>query len=199
MNKIFLFLLSFWPLYILIFLKNLTELSGEERNDLLHGKFQAYLLTQMHSGRVLGDLFMVLLIVAIVLLPIAFFRFLCRKERTGAYEKSNLKVFNKMDDGIVSYIMTYIIPLATLEMGSDLEDIIVNIFVFTFVGILFVRLDLVYLCPTILLFNFNIFYDNGSDEYFITHFKKTEIQERIMSKYNMKKYPLSDHFYYLTD
>lgn len=56
-------------------------------------------------------------------------------------------------DTIISYIVTYILPLISLDINSA-GSVGSNIFMFLLIGVLYVRLDLIYLNPILALFGY---------------------------------------------
>ncbi len=56
-------------------------------------------------------------------------------------------------DTIISYIVTYILPLVSLDINS-ISSLAANIFIFLLIGLLYVRLDLIYLNPIMAVFGY---------------------------------------------
>ena len=80
------------------------------------------------------------------------------------------------DDTIISYIMTYIIPIVTVNNISKYE-IIVNILLFILIGYLYIRLNLLYLNPLWSMLGY-IPYRINNDTILITNYKMTELKNK---------------------
>ena len=68
-------------------------------------------------------------------------------------KKILIENIERPDDTIISYIMTYIIPIVTVNSISKYE-IIVNILLFILIGYLYIRLNLLYLNPLWSMFGY---------------------------------------------
>lgn len=91
-------------------------------------------------------------------------------------KKILIENIERPDDTIISYIMTYIIPIVTVNNISKYE-IIVNILLFILIGYLYIRLNLLYLNPLWSMFGY-IPYRINNDTILITNYKMPELKNK---------------------
>lgn len=132
--KTIMFISSYFPLFIMILIlwnKNIYE-----------GIIQ---------GKVLWILFFVLLMLMISISILSLILF----TRGGDNKKICINKVSR-PDYILSYIMTYIIPLIS---GSEIsiEIFIVNFLLFILIGYIYIRLNLIYLNPLWAIFGYTIY------------------------------------------
>ena len=84
------------------------------------------------------------------------------------------------DDTVISYMMTYIIPILTTNL-VDKGEIIVNIILFLLIGYLYIRLNLLYLNPLWSMFGY-LSYRVNSDVVIVTNIKYKDIKHKSDSK-----------------
>jgi len=183
--KLNMFLISFQPLFIILIFKFVIE-----KAELISNKNKLSFLKALNvsfSSLLNNNIFCLLLYISII--PILLLIFInCISKDVNYY---NIKDFEVVSENIVSYVMTYIVPLTTLTVQSKLSDIVVNIILFLIIMILYVRLDLTYLNPVLLLFGYNIYkvylvqmngknYLNNNDSMYIITRKSTSKLEEIL-------------------
>lgn len=185
-DKINLFLSSFSPLFLILFINELTT------TNLKNLKNNVFILI----------VYFILIIIPSCILLLRF---------KSKYKKSQLpkKLINpqKLGDGIVSYIMTYIVPLSNWGVGTGIGKYLGSILVFLMVMILYIRFDLVYINPILAIF-FNVYradQSNGTSIFVITklnftnfsqYCKNTNNETRILPK--QKMYKITNSFFYLS-
>lgn len=153
--KLIMFISSYFPLYIMIiilyFKKILVGLS--EKN-----------ITWMIFILVLAILIIVSL-ASVVLL------------KSGSVKKKKDVIdLERPDDTVLSYIMTYIIPLIANE-DSSTEVYIVNILLFILIGYIYLRLNLIYLNPLWAMFG-HIVYRDADKEMIITNLSRESLRNK---------------------
>jgi len=79
--------------------------------------------------------------------------------KTKGNEKHTIKNIEKSGDALIGYVMSYIVQLATFDYETNL-GVIMGIFLYVLVGFLYIKLDLLYLNPTLMLFGYNVFLIN---------------------------------------
>lgn len=169
-TKVYLFLTSYIPLYILLIIANI-----DTKNGIING---LYLLWDTH--------FFWKLIFLLTLSPLLMVYYLFKKPHI--VEKPT--EYQSVEDNLISYIMTYITPLLTIQVSNTQDDrtVLINIILFFIIGLLYVKQDLVYLNPTFLLLGYNIFKEIESKRYVITR----------LSMENIREIRLEDNELYLT-
>lgn len=169
-DRVNLFLLSFMPLFlILAFELFMNELLKAGKNALL-----PTFLTEIKNP------FFALIIMVAVAPYIVFLV----KERTIYRNKllnnKKIKKAERLDDGIISYIMTYIVPLVSLNDDATIINYTVNIALFLVIMILYIKLELFYINP-ILEIKSNIYKCDmdGNTKYIMTSLKFAQFKSRI--------------------
>lgn len=147
------FISSYFPLYIIIIILYFSKLFKGlmEKNIIL---------------LIFTILLMILILVSVVSIIVL-------KQGQGTREKviSNLE---NPDDTVLSYIMTYIIPLVTNGDNSN-EVYIVNVILFVLIGYIYLRLNLIYLNPLWAIFGYLIYRDSNR-EIVITNISREELR-----------------------
>lgn len=169
-DKVNLFLLSFMPLFLIIIFELFM-------NELLKAKKIALLPTLLIELK--NPFFVLTLMVAVT--PYIIF---LTKERTIYRNKllnnKKLKKAERLDDGIISYIMTYIVPLVSLNDDATIVNYAVNIALFLVIMILYIKLELFYINP-VLEIRFNIYKCDmdGNTKYIMTNLKFAQFKSKI--------------------
>lgn len=168
MTRIVMFISSYFPLYIMIIILYFSKmLKGLEENN--------YLIL----------CFVILIGILIVISLISIFILKCGRG-TKVIDISSLE---NPDDTVLSYIMTYIIPLITNGDNSK-EVYIVNIFLFILIGYIYLRLNLIYLNPLWAMFGY-VIYKNANKEIIITNVSR----EILRHKEKLKGYYISNDIF----
>lgn len=159
-----LYISSYLPLYFLILvkeykqvlnaLKNITNLTVQIFNNMKNLNIQEF---NKLKNLILSDIavftVLAILIYSIYLLGKVFFS---KPTRTFSIKGD----FEPVSDSIMSYVMTYIIPLISVDF-SEPVTLVTNILLFWFIGVIYVKNDLIYLNPIISI-SHNI-YINGKN------------------------------------
>lgn len=152
-TRTIMFISSYFPLYIIIIILYFSKL-----------------LKGLIERNILIIIFTFLLVLLIVLSAVSI---ILLKKGQGTREKliSNLE---NPDDTVLSYIMTYIIPLVTNGDNSN-EVYIVNVILFVLIGYIYLRLNLIYLNPLWAIFGYLIYRDSNR-EIVITNISREELR-----------------------
>lgn len=153
--KIIMFISSYFPLYIMLLLLHYSKFN--DLNKLLKPKI---------------ILFLSALFVCIMISVVSIFLLF------NAKGTAPLKIgkTQRPDDTIISYMMTYIIPILSIDF-SDNGIVMVNVILFLLIGYLYVRLNLLYLNPLWSLFGYLPFIIND-DTIVISNMNYIEIKNR---------------------
>ena len=147
--KLQLFIVSFQPLFIILFIKFIIEYFEKSKISKLNlcDKIRVLLQDGGINYVIIG-----LLIISIV--PIFFLY--CRFNKKSIKRERPYK-YETLGDNMVSYVMTYIVPLTTLSISSSLSDVVGNIILFFIIMILYIRLDMSYVNPVLIILGFSIY------------------------------------------
>lgn len=183
-TKVNLFIISFQPLFLILAIKFIFEkienVKGKSISFDSVWKSFCFLLS--------NNWYMVLLYFSIM--PLVVFICICLLAKKR--KPLRVKKYDKLGENLVSYVMTYIVPLTTLSVCSKFSDFLGNIILFLIIMILYIRLDLTYLNPVLILLGFNIFkihlekmngdeYDEDVVNYIITKKSETKFDNFLNS------------------
>jgi hypothetical protein len=91
-----------------------------------------------------------------ILSSIVLWRTFSKLEKIGGkFEKQKGRIENT-GKYVLQYFLTYVIPFLTVEI-LDWQDLATYGIIFFIIGILYIKSDLIYLNPTLLLLRYNIF------------------------------------------
>lgn len=169
--KIDLFFVSFMPLFIILIIKVVIE-----NPEFWHSIFQ------LNSKNLFWLIILLLMFVPLIV-------FLFRSVYIIFIRKNHRKTgcilnISHLDDSIVSYIMTYFIPLMSLSYNSPLSDYVTNILLFALVMIIYIRMDLLYLNPVFILFGLNVYIIKVSnqDKFLLTNVTFAQLSSKTKNK-----------------
>ncbi|OYS45549.1 hypothetical protein CBF87_08510 [Limosilactobacillus reuteri] len=169
-DRVNLFLLSFMPLFlILAFELFMNELLKAGKNALL-----PTFLTEIKNP-------FFVLIITVAVAP--YIVFLVKERiiyRNKLLNNKKIKKAERLDDGIISYIMTYIVPLVSLNDDATIVNYTVNTALFLVIMILYIKLELFYINP-ILEIKSNIYKCDmdGNTKYIMTSLKFAQFKSKI--------------------
>ena len=143
--KVLLFLSSYYPLYMMLLVLNGDQFPKLAEFDPYAGVFLAVMAV------LIGISFLPLILIG-------------KGKNTKTIETGILK---KPDDTVVSYIMTYIVPILMFDF-QDPKMVTVNIILFMIIGCLYVRLNLVYINPLLAIFGY-VFYHTDKEQTIISN------------------------------
>lgn len=192
--KVDLFLVSFMPLFLIILIKVTLESEKVSDNSSVLSKIVDFFLRFrliVFTGNFFWETILILCIV-----PILVFYFQLHYKGKKSNVQFTVSNIEHLDDSIVSYVMTYIVPLTSLSYSSQLSEYVSNILLFILIMILYIRLDLVYLNPVLMLrWNFFRAKLSGEEHFIITKLTYAKFDSRVKNDktYNFKK--LSNSLY----
>ncbi|MDT2604815.1 hypothetical protein P7H46_03460 [Enterococcus pseudoavium] len=161
-----LFFSSYLPLYILLVIKDYEffyKMTKSIFSNLLRSNYSLHKFSLYQWGLYLG----VVLLTLVSIYTILRFIFAPSNKRykvDGEFEKSG--------DSVISYIVTYVIPLLSMDIKSA-NSVLINLLLFMFIGVLYVAQELIYLNPILALLGYN-FYTNGKN-IVLTRFSTEEL------------------------
>lgn len=180
LNKINLFFVSFTPLFLILFIDALNSSDEKLNLKIIFSNWLTFTL-----------------LLLIIFPPIIFIVKLAHYKKK---QLNNKKITNpeKIGDGIVSYIMTYIVPLSTLGVGQGNSKYFDSILIFIMIMILYIRYDLVYFNPMLALF-FNVYKVtlDKKDAYVMTRMSYAQFKDKISGNNGNSLYKISNSLYLL--
>lgn len=126
-----LFLSSYFPLYVILLFKNIKNISLE--NDL--------------GSKLCWFLFIDTLL---LIISICVVKCVCKGGKSNSLLVEEIE---KPNDDVINYIFTYIAPIISFNL-NDSDSIVVNLGLFVLIWYMYIRLDLLYINPLLLIFGF---------------------------------------------
>lgn len=160
--RIGLFLSSYTPVAIMIFLNDIKEFSLEQVGITLHKN------TVFWS--VLTGIFVVSLLMLVL--------WLIRMDRNAGNQIKLYEIYDiKSNDGeVLSYFVTFVIPILSLKVDSA-PSIVMNVMIIALVGIYFVQNNVLHFNPLLLLAGYHI-YSDSADHIIISRCDKYTIKNK---------------------
>lgn len=138
--KSLLFISSFLPLYVILIVK-FYEFDKSVAYNVINHKW----------------IFLILLILIIISIVIFLYFLMCEMNT-----EINVSQIENMNSEILTYFITYIIPLTTLE-ESNINYIIINLILFFVIGVFYVNSNQFYLNILFTIFGFNLYKDDQNN------------------------------------
>lgn len=160
--KIIMFISSYFPLYVMLLILHYDKYDSIEK------------IKQPHKV-----IFCVVILLCILLsfLPLILFR---KSKKENSLKLNELE---RPDDTVISYMMTYVIPIVTTNF-LDNGEVIINVILFLLIGYLYIRLNLLYLNPLLSAFGY-LSYRVNSDMIVITDIKYAELKSKVRGKVSL--------------
>lgn len=165
--KWLLFITSYVPLYLLLILVNLKIENWCDWKDFK-------LLKQAFCNHLFFNMTMIILSTCSVIVLICL-NFL----KSNDHVECTVKDVKNNSGDILNYFITYLFPLLSIDVNNSCS-VIVNILVFLIIGLLYMKGDLLYLNPMLLLFRYEVV--QVGDRIVITHKCSGELQKFIIEK-----------------
>lgn len=140
--KINLFISSYIPLYIIIFIQNMDMLN-------LQSIYKVYKINPIFWNTLL-----VLSIISIIALFIFF--------NGNHTKKVTFLEIKSIDNDILDYFITYIIPLNTIDITKG-NSILVNFIIFFIIGTYYIHSNLMHLNILLIFLGYNVFKDSNDN------------------------------------
>lgn len=160
--KTLLFISSYIPLFILLFIQNidieLVKMSNGDNN--ITKSIIAMVKNTWSKQPTLWIIIIILVILSIISLIVLFYNSNEKKEiNLNKKSFTNLKSLN---GNILNYFITYLIPLMTMDV-NDTISIIVNSLVFIIIGIFYISEDLIHLNLIYILLGYKVYETNNKE------------------------------------
>lgn len=177
-QKTLFYLSSFIPLYLLLFIQNIQirDKSGSflAPKDFFNQFFQA--------GTSISFFWIGLLILSLLSLFGVYLFFLVYTKTDGRIGEIKDTEFVREDT--LGYIVTYIVPLITMDIQSS-RSLVINFILFVIIGTFYVRNDQLFMNPLYNVFGYNVF--SAEDQIYITKISKSKMKIIAKRKIKVKK------------
>ncbi|CDA09748.1 hypothetical protein [Intestinibacter bartlettii] len=168
--RIRMFISSYFPLYVILLIL-----------------YRDKILSIIHYTNIITSIFIITL-VALCIISI----FVCiNLKRTKGNENHIFNEIQKTEDTIISYMMTYIVPILSIDL-QDSNTLIMNIILYILIGFMYVRLSLIYLNPLFLMCGYYI-YKSENEAVIISNISYIEL--RSLNGFRLKSTSLGNNIY----
>lgn len=184
--KIVLFNLSLIPLYLIFIIQyiDVSAIVNFSEYDKMATFTKELLITNIKI------LFFILLIILGFLSLLVF-------NKNNNYNREDAKKFESVeskDFDHLTFLSTYVLPLITFNL-NDIHSFIVLIFLIVMIGAIYIKSNLYYLNPTLLLFGYKIYKAKNAQTNIVLISKITLLSSCIKSRY----VNLGNNIYFLKD
>lgn len=170
-TKTFLYLSSFFPLFILLFIQNvkIRDSFGNllTRKNFLHSFFEKGMWSPESFFWYAVFFFLIASLVSIV----SFFAFYVKAEGISG----NLLGGNFERADTLGYIVTYIVPLTAMDISS-VRSLVINFLLFFIIGIFYIKNNQFFMNPIFNLLGYNILSSDSGCVY-VTKISPREMKE----------------------
>ncbi|AOV07991.1 hypothetical protein [Sporosarcina ureilytica] len=189
-QKILFYLSSFIPLYLLLIIQNLqiTDSDGKilSFKDFINQFFHTSTSVAFFWGGVLVLLFLSLFGVALFFLVYAN-----TDGRVGTIKDAEL-----IREDTMGYIVTYIVPLISMDVNSA-RSLTINLILFIIIGTFYVKNDQLFMNPLYNICGYNVF--SSEEQIYITKISKSKLKVIAKRKLSVKKVNLIGDIYVLSE
>lgn len=112
----------------------------------------------------LNDIFIPATVFAVVLLIFVIISIMSTVDlfRTKGNEQYKYESIDRSGDAVISYMMTYIVPLLS-ETFLTYRGFVINATLFVLIGVMYIKLDLIYFNPMWIILGYTVYLTNSGD------------------------------------
>lgn len=112
----------------------------------------------------LKDIFIPATVFALMLLVFVFISIMSTVDlfRTKGNEQYTYESLDRSGDAVISYMMTYIVPLLS-ETFLTYRGFVINATLFVLIGVMYIKLDLIYFNPMWIILGYTVYLTNNGD------------------------------------
>lgn len=182
------FITSYVPLYFILIIKHIDT---DKLNFTLVG------IKSFFAGSKTDVFFWSFIIIAFIMSIITLLTFKFVFTRGGSLKNLNLKIsdISNLQDSEMSYLLTYVVPLASINNTEDSKAMITNLILFILIGLMYTKNNLIYLNPAFSIVGYTVF--KASQKVYITKISRTEMNNIVLHKEEVFVSELGDNVYYL--
>lgn len=189
-QKILFYLSSFIPLYLLLVIQNI-QIFDDKGNILLTKEFFKQFIYTSTTVSIFWIGMLVLFILSLFGVALFFLVYAKTEGRTGSIKNAEF-----VREDTMGYIVTYLVPLISMDISSG-RSLIINFILFIIIGTFYVKNDQLFMNPLYNICGYNVF--SAEDHIYITKISKSKL--KIIAKRNLsvKKVNLIGDIYVLTE
>lgn len=186
-TKFCFYLLSMTLFFVIVFILG-TDMTNETKDTNTFWENILSLCT-------LGNIVPLICVTAFVYIGIFVYR-LSQKAKGTRQGPIEIKKLQNVNNDILAFVGTYFLPLVSFSLAEKWQHLVVLVLLFVVIGIIYVRADIYYTNPTLLLFGYRVYRLegrlNGNDieRIVISHGELT-------SKDLLYYIPIDDNTYYV--
>lgn len=135
------FISSYFPLYVILLI-------------LYYDKFNS--IEKIKQILKFKDTTISIFIIALIVFVFISIATCIDLKRTRGNEKHNFRNIENTGDTLISYMMTYIVPILSIDLADD-KTLIINLILYVLIGFMYIKLNLIYLNPLFLFWGYYIY------------------------------------------
>lgn len=170
--KFLMFISSYFPLYIMLLI-------------LHYDKYDC--LCELQQLKAITFVGVIIICIILSLISLIFLKI------SQGDKPMRIEEIERPDDTIISYMMTYIIPILTTSFLNR-GEILVNILLFLLIGYLYIRLNLLYLNPLWSIFGY-LSYRANSDVVIVTNIQYSRLKQIKINNKSLKGFYLANDIF----
>ena len=187
-TKIFLYLSSFFPLFILLVIQNI-KISNDEDWYNMNGFVNQFFVNGLYAPE---SIFWIVVIIFIISSIISIVIFILGFVNASGDEASLIgENFERADT--LGYIVTYIVPLISMNISSY-RSLLINFSLFFIIGIFYIKNNQFFMNPLFNVMGYNILSSDGGCIY-VTKLSPREMKEISNEKSKVLQIFIADDIY----
>ena len=177
------YILSYLPLYFLLIVKHLKDIETLKK-QLINGGPESYFWGAL----------VILLSLSIFFASILIFQF--TKSGIPKILRIDYKKIQPLRDQEMSYLITYVVPLASIQDISDDKLLITNLILFILIGLMYTKNSMIHVNPFYSLIGLNVYqYEDSS---YITFMSIEKFKDLIKNQYPVQKKNWTSNVYFIS-
>ncbi len=190
LQKILFYLSSFFPLYLLLIVQNI-QLYDENGKFFNVKSFFHQFLSMSTSVSVFWIGLLILIIMSLFGVALFFLVYTRTDGRVGKIKDTEL-----VREDTMGYIVTYIVPLISMDIHSG-RSILINFILFFIIGTFYVKNDQLFMNPLYNICGYNVF--SAEEHIYITKINKSKLKIIAKRKLDVNKVNLIGDIYVLNE
>lgn len=182
------FITSYVPLYVILVIKHL---------ELSELTFSKKAVAGFLTGNKVDLLFWIFIFLMLLISLATLYIFRIEFTKGGSNRRLGIQIseVSNLQDSEMSYLLTYVVPLASINDISDSKTLITNLILFFIIGQMYTRNNLMYLNPAFSLVGYTVF--RAGPKIYITKVSKTDLDNIFLHDEKVYISELGDNIYYL--
>ncbi|WP_010632858.1 anti-phage protein KwaA [Sporolactobacillus vineae] len=166
------FISSYMPLFVFLAIANIS-LAKNNKHDVW---YKIIWENNWHNLGIETRIFWIIITFLMVISILAIVIFTNWKTSKSLIVIPNMSL---LKDEVMSYVVTYVIPILSLNVKSS-SSLIINSLLFVTIGVIYVKNDLIYLNPVLSLLGYRVYSDN--ENIYLSKIKPSQVKRGLKLK-----------------